>query len=80
MANRAASKRREVRLDYASDRLFAIKLQQAYELLVPDRVRHSQGRRRSTGGEDRSAPVFQPDNGGVTRTIQTPERPVRFSY
>ena len=39
MANRAASKRREVRHDYASDRLFAIKLQQAYELVVPDRVR-----------------------------------------
>ena len=40
---------------------------------------HSQGRRRSTGGEDRSDPVFQPSNGGVTQTIQTPESPGRFT-
>jgi hypothetical protein len=32
-------RQREVCLEYAFDRLFAIKLQQAYELLVPDRVR-----------------------------------------
>ncbi len=32
-------RRREVCLEYAFDRLFPIKLQQAYELLVPDRVR-----------------------------------------
>ena len=29
----------EVRLDYAFDRLLATKLQQAYEILVPDQVR-----------------------------------------
>src|SRR5262245_34004360 len=31
--------RREVRLDYAFDRLLATKLQQVYEILVPDQVR-----------------------------------------
>ena len=30
---------REVRLDYTFDRLLSTKLQQAYEILVPDRVR-----------------------------------------
>jgi hypothetical protein len=30
---------REVRLDYAFDRLLTAKLQQAYEILVPDQVR-----------------------------------------
>ena len=30
---------REVRLDYAFDRLLATKLQQVYEILVPDQVR-----------------------------------------
>lgn len=37
MADR--DKEREVRLDYAFDRSLAAKLQQAYEILVPDRVR-----------------------------------------
>jgi len=32
-------KDRKVRLDYAFDRLLATKLQQAYEILVPDQVR-----------------------------------------
>ncbi len=39
MAERRGQERREVRLDYAFDRLFTAKLQQAYEILVPDQVR-----------------------------------------
>ena len=34
---------------------------------------------RSAGGADRADPVFQPNNGDVTQTIQAPERPGRFS-
>ena len=40
---------------------------------------HSQGRRRSTGGEGRSDPVFQPSNGGVTQSNEPPKNPGRFS-
>ena len=39
MGDRRKRKDREVRLDYAFDRLLAGKLQQVYEILVPDRVR-----------------------------------------
>ena len=39
MAERRKGKDREVRLDYAFDRLLTTKLQQVYEILVPDRVR-----------------------------------------
>jgi site-specific DNA recombinase len=39
MAEGHNGKDREVRLDYAFDRLLATKLQQVYEILVPDRVR-----------------------------------------
>ena len=39
MAEGRKGKDREVRLDYAFDRLLATKLQQVYEILVPDRVR-----------------------------------------
>jgi hypothetical protein len=39
MAERRKGSNREVRLDYAFDRLLTTKLQQAYEILVPDRVR-----------------------------------------
>ena len=47
----------------------------------PEPVSHTpKGRRRSTGGEDRSDPVFQPNNGDVTQTIQAPDLPGRFSF
>ena len=39
MAEQRRGKDREVCLDYAFDRLLAAKLQQVYEILVPDRVR-----------------------------------------
>ena len=39
MAESRKRKDREIRLDYGFDRLLATKLQQAYEILVPDRVR-----------------------------------------
>ena len=39
MAERRKRKDREVRLDYAFDRLLADKLQHVYEILVPDQVR-----------------------------------------
>jgi len=47
--------RRTVHLEFAFDRLRAIKLEQAYGILVPDRVRII-GRTKVTGGgdEDRS--------------------------
>jgi len=39
MAKRNRRKVRDVRLDYVFDRLLLAKLQQAYEILVPDRFR-----------------------------------------
>jgi len=39
MAEQRRGKDREVCLDYAFDRLLAAKLQQVYEILVPDQVR-----------------------------------------
>jgi len=39
MAESRKGSNRKVRLDYAFDRLLTTKLQQAYEILVPDRVR-----------------------------------------
>jgi hypothetical protein len=39
MGERRKSRDRAVRLDYAFDRLLAVKLQQAYTILVPDQVR-----------------------------------------
>ncbi len=39
MAERGGQRPREVRLDYTFDRMFTAKLQQAYEVLAPDRVR-----------------------------------------
>ena len=39
MAESRKRSNREVRLDYAFDRLLATKLQQVYEILVSDRVR-----------------------------------------
>lgn len=48
-------KDREVRLDYAFDRLLATKLQQAYEILVPDQVRVVRDSvLNGAGGEERS--------------------------
>ncbi len=52
MAERRPRKDREVHLDYAFDRLLAAKLQQAYEILVPDRVRIIGERGGLTGDED----------------------------
>jgi hypothetical protein len=43
---------REVRLDYAFDRLLATKLQQAYEILVPDQV--------DAGGQARGLNALHP--------------------
>jgi hypothetical protein len=34
-------KKRDVRLEFAFDRLVAVKLEQVYEILVPDQVRFS---------------------------------------
>jgi hypothetical protein len=39
MAEGRKGKDHEVRLNYAFDRLLATKLQQVYEILVPDRLR-----------------------------------------
>ena len=39
MAESCKRSNREVRLDYAFDRLLATKLQHVYEILVPDRIR-----------------------------------------
>ena len=39
MAESRKGKDREIRLDYAFDRLLSTKLQQVYEILVPDQVR-----------------------------------------
>ena len=51
MAERPARRsRHQVRLDYSFDRLLATKLQQVYELLVPDRVRMAGGRHGLDGG------------------------------
>ncbi len=35
---------------------------------------------RSAGGAERADPVFQPNNGDVTQTIQAPDLPGRFSF
>jgi len=39
MAERGTKESRHVHLDYAYDRLHCTKLQQVYEILVPDRAR-----------------------------------------
>ena len=51
MADWRKRESRDVRLDYAFDRLLVAKLQQVYELLVPDRVRIASEPRR-VNGED----------------------------
>ena len=51
MADRRQKESRDVHLDYAFDRLLAAKLQQVYEILVPDRVRIA-GEPRKVTGED----------------------------
>ena len=54
MAESRKGRDRQVRLDYAFDRLLASKLQHAYEILVPDQVRIVSGSiLRGDGDEDR---------------------------
>lgn len=52
MAERRPRQRRDIRLDYAFDRLLVAKLQQVYEILVPDRVRLAGERAPVTGESD----------------------------
>lgn len=52
MADRHQGRDREVRLDYAFDRSLTAKIQQAYEILVPDRVRLVRNSVLNGGGDE----------------------------
>lgn len=76
-------KKRDVRLEFAFDRLVAVKLEQVYEILVPDQVRFARAGADVTGGEDetrrdlRQSVVGQTEGGEHDR--QSDERVIAFA-
>ena len=56
MAERRKPKSLDVNFDYVFDRLLIHKLQQAYEILVPDNVRITRGQMEPPLDEDEATP------------------------
>ena len=75
-------RKRDIQLEFAFDRLVAVKLEQVYEILVPDQVRFARAGADVTGGKDedrcdlRQSVVGQTEGGEHDR--QSDERADRF--
>ena len=77
MAERRAGTRHEVCHGYVFDRLFVDKLQQAYELLAPDRARGTTERALRTGEQDEGCSYLRPRFGGSAEGEQHDRKPDR---